>query len=805
MATNIVQMTDGTGNKQYPVTSAEAVGMPDGSGNLTNYLDKRVTEYNVSVLHPTSGSGGSNKYTLETAIAQVPAQYRTIGIKCSFVNEAGQGETWEWKGGSWNVNKFSEIGEKKFSELDDKTYKSDNISNLFEKLPLNFFELSKYLEVQSFDEGSELKTGSSNYYAVNIDLDYDVILTNFRIKSPEYKSKALLYIINEENIIVDKIILENITEGINELRLTYVLKAHHKIGFIGSLYYGGKSSFGMQNYKGLESGIEIIGQQLTPTDSPSSAYAIGFDYMKADLALSLITEKEVLRTIENKTKTELHKNINITFETPMTTGSGFFINPRPLEFDVVVKKVHCCMDAGDAEIVVLSPDYTVYSITKVICIQGENTFDVDIELPRGYLIGNVGKFKYSSPQITDDKLLNFGVSGVGKIEIGKQLNVTQTLSKTNLFYFEYINVELASVDYVKKNFLSKEEAGDINTDAILSKVDILYKKSYVAVGDSITEGSSLMSQESMSREEAAKHVYCGLIAERHSMNYHNEGKGGTRIAKWNPFGRTIGYYNGSSLIGYDEIHYLTVKNGVRVFTTPNNCNKICITVANGLSGIDQISDLSSSLQVSQGESISSNFYSSSLNKTGKYVKYDGSLVESNGAIYAEINVAENTAYNISDVYEFSDYPSNKYRYNSFVERLPNILTKYSVIDYMTIMGGTNDGTNTPMGDINSKSPYEFYGAMNLMFKMILEKSPLIRIGVLGELHRNSGESIKTHNEAFVELSKKWSIPFLDLYSNSGIFMNSLIEGEKLTYDYTHPNLKGNIKLANPVEQFMRGL
>lgn len=117
MATNIVQMTDGTGNKQYPVTSAEAVGMPDGSGNLTNYLDKRVTEYNVSVLHPTSGSGGSNKYTLETAIAQVPSKYRTIGLKCLFVNDNGDNETWEYKKDGWHVDSFSQVGANKFTEL----------------------------------------------------------------------------------------------------------------------------------------------------------------------------------------------------------------------------------------------------------------------------------------------------------------------------------------------------------------------------------------------------------------------------------------------------------------------------------------------------------------------------------------------------------------------------------------------------------------------------------------------------------------------------------------------------------------
>lgn len=118
MATNIVQMTDGTGNKQYPVTSAEAVGMPDGSGNLTNYLDKRVTEYNVSVLHPTSGSGGSNKYTLETAIAQVPSKYRSVGLKCSFLNEKGIMETWEWIGGSWSVERFARTGYQKIMDIE---------------------------------------------------------------------------------------------------------------------------------------------------------------------------------------------------------------------------------------------------------------------------------------------------------------------------------------------------------------------------------------------------------------------------------------------------------------------------------------------------------------------------------------------------------------------------------------------------------------------------------------------------------------------------------------------------------------
>lgn len=105
MATNIVQMTDGSGNKQYPVTSAEAVGMPDGSGNLQNYLNKRVTELNISVLYPTQGIGGSNKYDLATAITQVPAEYRSIvGLKITFINNAtSKPETWKYNGGTFTT------------------------------------------------------------------------------------------------------------------------------------------------------------------------------------------------------------------------------------------------------------------------------------------------------------------------------------------------------------------------------------------------------------------------------------------------------------------------------------------------------------------------------------------------------------------------------------------------------------------------------------------------------------------------------------------------------------------------------
>lgn len=138
MAAKKVQLKDKSGNKAYPVTSSACVGMSDGSGNLDNHINKITTEYNVSLFHPTDGVDGGNKYTLETAIAKVPAELRNVGIKCSFLDEAGLLDTWEYQGGTFtNVSSWNQVGAKKFLELtvapvSNRAY-SDVGKNLFNK------------------------------------------------------------------------------------------------------------------------------------------------------------------------------------------------------------------------------------------------------------------------------------------------------------------------------------------------------------------------------------------------------------------------------------------------------------------------------------------------------------------------------------------------------------------------------------------------------------------------------------------------------------------------------------------------
>ena len=55
----------------------------------------------MSKIFPTGGIDGTNKYTLETAIAMIPASLRSVGIKCSFIGDSGTPETWQHMGGTF--------------------------------------------------------------------------------------------------------------------------------------------------------------------------------------------------------------------------------------------------------------------------------------------------------------------------------------------------------------------------------------------------------------------------------------------------------------------------------------------------------------------------------------------------------------------------------------------------------------------------------------------------------------------------------------------------------------------------------
>jgi hypothetical protein len=130
-----------TGNEQFPFQEDRENGsitpnalksfISSGKGGYMSY----ITEYNVSIHHPSSGIDSGNKYTLEGAIVQVPEDIRTVGLKVSFLNNSGLVETWEFAGGvfenieNWksNEDKLTDIRDEAIGKI--KEVESDAISN----------------------------------------------------------------------------------------------------------------------------------------------------------------------------------------------------------------------------------------------------------------------------------------------------------------------------------------------------------------------------------------------------------------------------------------------------------------------------------------------------------------------------------------------------------------------------------------------------------------------------------------------------------------------------------------------------
>lgn len=130
-----------TGNEEFPFQEDRENGsitpnvlksfISSGKGGYISY----ITEYNVSIHHPSSGIDSGNKYTLEGAIVQVPEDIRMVGLKVSFLNNSGLVETWEFAGGvfenieNWksNEDKLTDIRDEAISKI--KEVESDAISN----------------------------------------------------------------------------------------------------------------------------------------------------------------------------------------------------------------------------------------------------------------------------------------------------------------------------------------------------------------------------------------------------------------------------------------------------------------------------------------------------------------------------------------------------------------------------------------------------------------------------------------------------------------------------------------------------
>lgn len=171
---------DNTSDLNKPISTATQTAIDEE----TTARELGTNEYNVSILHPTSGvtssgASGGNLYSLETASAIVGTNIKK-GQVLSFYDKDKDGEVskYEYNGTDWD-----ELWQKKSKYMDDQYIKDELIDPLFGK--------SKGLDLAN---SSITKSFNSDSFSLEFYLHSDdVNRTNAGVSALVISSKALLY------------------------------------------------------------------------------------------------------------------------------------------------------------------------------------------------------------------------------------------------------------------------------------------------------------------------------------------------------------------------------------------------------------------------------------------------------------------------------------------------------------------------------------------------------------------------------------------------------------------------------------
>ena len=149
----------------------------------------------------------------------------------------------------------------------------------------------------------------------------------------------------------------------------------------------------------------------------------------------------------------------------------------------------------------------------------------------------------------------------------------------------------------------------------------------------------------------------------------------------------------------------------------------------------------------------------------------------------------------------------------FISRVPEMDND---ADIVVVFGGTNDfgHGDAPLGTMDDRTPYTFYGALHCLYTALTEKYPDV---ILTPLHRLNEDSPKGDNKPapvgtlkeyvniIREVAEYYSLPVLDLFKESGLQPKIPVIQQKYVPDGLHPNDDGNAILAHKIARFLETL
>lgn len=134
-------------------------------------------------------------------------------------------------------------------------------------------------------------------------------------------------------------------------------------------------------------------------------------------------------------------------------------------------------------------------------------------------------------------------------------------------------------------------------------------------------------------------------------------------------------------------------------------------------------------------------------------------------------------------------------------------------DIVVIFGGTNDfGHCVNIGAPTDRTVDTFYGAAHSLFYRVVEMFPESTVVVLTPFHRfgehlfrEGGDKLARYRDVICEVAEYYSLPVLDLWTDSGVQPQNELLKQKYMPDGLHPNDAGHALLADMVVKFLSRL
>ena len=135
-------------------------------------------------------------------------------------------------------------------------------------------------------------------------------------------------------------------------------------------------------------------------------------------------------------------------------------------------------------------------------------------------------------------------------------------------------------------------------------------------------------------------------------------------------------------------------------------------------------------------------------------------------------------------------------------------------DLVVVFGGTNDfgHGDAPIGTPDDRTEDTFWGACHLLCEKLIQRFPKSKLVYMSPLHRITEDEQNRHGKIlndYVEIIKivtrKYSIPFLDMMQEGGLAPRVPIHQELYMPDGLHPNDAGQGRIAERLKGFLQSL